>query len=68
MLLKQSMVSVAIPEKTDGHSRFAIAMTTYIVIAVKFFEEPNLVAAHGHGCKDFQGKAPMICPWPKGRA
>jgi protein-S-isoprenylcysteine O-methyltransferase Ste14 len=55
----------ATPRMTTSHLLFAIATTAYILIAVKFFEERDLVAAHGDDYRRYQHEVPMICPWPR---
>lgn len=55
----------ATPRMTMGQLLFAVATTAYIVIAVKYFEERDLVRAHGDDYRRYQQQVPMLCPWPR---
>lgn len=55
----------ATPRMSAGHLVFALVSTAYIVIAVKFLEERDLVAQHGEGYRNYQRSVPMLCPWPR---
>jgi protein-S-isoprenylcysteine O-methyltransferase Ste14 len=54
----------AIPRMSTGHLLFAIATTGYILIAVRFLEERDLVVAHPEYIA-YRHQVPMICPWPR---
>ena len=58
----------ATPAMSVGHLLFALVTTGYILIAVKFLEERDLVALYGDTYREYQRRVPMLLPWSKRKA
>jgi protein-S-isoprenylcysteine O-methyltransferase Ste14 len=56
------------PSMSLGHLLFALVTTGYILIAVKFLEERDLVAQYGATYRAYQRDVPMLVPWRTARA
>jgi len=54
------------PHMTTGHLLFAIATTTYMLIAIRF-EERDLATFYGEAYRDYRRKVSMLIPWPSKR-
>jgi len=57
----------ATPTMSLGHLLFALMTTAYIVVAVKFLEERDLLTLYGDTYRDYQRRVPMLLPWTKRR-
>lgn len=55
----------ATPKMTVGHLTFAVITTLYIIVAVKYLEEPDLQKAIGKDYEEYQKKVPMLIPFIK---
>lgn len=55
------------PHMTIGHFVFSLTTTLYILIAITFLEERDLVKMHGEKYKEYQTNVPKIIPisWGK---
>ncbi len=58
----------AIPVMTLGHLIFAITTTAYILVAISFLEERDLVKMHGESYREYQRNVPKILPFPRKRS
>jgi protein-S-isoprenylcysteine O-methyltransferase Ste14 len=55
----------AAPTMTAGHLLFSVVVTGYILVAVKFFEERDLVRMFGNTYRRYQQQVAMFLPLPR---
>jgi protein-S-isoprenylcysteine O-methyltransferase Ste14 len=55
----------ATPTMTTAHLVFALGMTLYILVAIRY-EERDLVEHHGAAYAEYRRKVPMLLPLPRG--
>jgi len=55
----------ATPVMTVGHLLFSVCTSAYILIAVKFFEERDLIKTHGDDYLKYKKDVPMLIPFTK---
>ncbi len=55
----------ATPTMTAGHLLFSVVVTGYILVAVKFFEERDLLRMFGDTYRRYQQEVTMFFPLPK---
>lgn len=55
------------PKMSLGHLLFAILSTAYIFVAVKYFEEKDLLNELGEDYKQYKNEVPMLFPFTKKR-
>jgi protein-S-isoprenylcysteine O-methyltransferase Ste14 len=51
------------PHMTLGHLIFSATTTVYILVAITYLEERDLVKMHGVQYKEYQSKVPKIIPF-----
>ena len=54
----------AAPRMTFGHLLFAVGLTAYILVGVRF-EERELVRTFGDDYVRYQASVPSLLPWPR---
>lgn len=57
----------ATPQMSVGHLVFAVVTTLYIIIAVYYFEERDLLKYHGEVYAEYRRQVSMIVPIPRKR-
>lgn len=55
----------ATPTMTAGHLLFSVVVTAYILVAVKFWEERDLVRMFGNTYRRYQQQVAMFLPLPR---
>lgn len=63
IMFGQTLAFWAIPTMTLGHLLFASIMLVYVLIGL-YYEERDLVAAHGDAYRNYQKRTPKLIPRP----
>jgi len=53
----------SVPRMSVGHLLLSLSMTVYLIVAVRWLEEPDLGASLGPAYARYQRRVPVLLPW-----